>query len=903
MKKLLILIAILLLGGIGYFTYNKWVQSADLTTWSFVPENAFLVYESRTPIASIEEIQQTGVWKNISSFPLFSSLTKKLDVLDTLAGEGNFKGLFNNTNTLISLHTISSSEFDFLFIAEIDNLSKHTYASKALAYFRELGFNKKTRQYLDFTVTELRKEGAESFSFIFHKNYFIGSFSAFLVEDAIRTIEYPEKQSFKIAYKELDNIAKLEKDMGNLYINYSRLRPALSALSTSAPETSFARSGFLDLKVTDKAINLSGFSFANGEDDFLSVFSQRPGPSFDMSEVIPLNTSWALLTNLSDQETFANKLTNFLAKNQPKVIEKRGELQKTYDFDPLYTFQLIDGEMGMISLEPLRPGQKDRFFIMEVKDMGEALNYFNSIGERNAMATEDSVYVETFSEYEIRKLPIPDFPYALLGDFASGFESTYYLQYRNYLIFSNNLLQLKNFTLAIQNEDVWNKSLKMKKLLDQSNQSANLSLYINTPRAFAQTSTIMKDEWAGFLKEYEFPIRNLEFMAVQFSAVDGKFYTNLAIHQPHVPTSTIPDKIDVLNSVTLTDPIISKPYLVTNHNDKTYDIVVQDSAYRVHQFANNFNPVYSVEVGEKIISGIEQIDYYKNGKLQILFATKSKIHAIDRTGTYLPGFPKAIPGNRDLTFFTLIDYDNSRNYRYALTDTKGNVYLTDKDVKALEGWAPKTFNSPLAQAPKHYRIGRKDVMAIVQQNGRINLLTRRGDSYSKFPIELDTDITSEFFVKETNDFESTSINLVTSRGEAVEISFEGSLLSREQLYKPSAQTRFSLIKDVAGEAYVINRNTERKYEMLNESGVSLFEKDYFTNEPLSIQYYRLGGGISYIILVDPGGSYLYIYDLSGKLVTGRPLAATASISLMKHDNEYQIYRVIDNNLELISLSF
>ena len=668
------------------------------------------------------------------------------------------------------MHAVSSEDFDLLFTIEIDNLSKHAFVSRALSSFEKKGFSQRSREYLDFTITEIRSKAGESFTYIFHKNYFVGSFSAYLVEDAIRTISQTEHPSFNQSAPELQNLSKLEMDQGNVYFNFNKYTTLINGISDENLKVNLAKSAYLDLQIKDASINLSGFTFINGSDDYLSVFQQNPGSSFDMAEIIPMETSSAYHINLSVPKEFSQKLEAYLTKHESEAIQKRIEFLNKSDFDVSFTYDLIDGEIGLINLEPIRQGDHDAFLFLEIKDMGEALRYFNSLGEREAQANGDTVYVETFGNYEIRKLPITDYPYALLGEIAEGFENTFYLQYRNYLIFSNNLLQLKNLTIAIENEDTWTKSLRIKKMLDLSNQSANLSLFINTPRAWNSALSSLKPSWKDLASEHSFALRNLEFLALQFSAVDNKFYTSLTAYQPNAPNKRTPNEITTVQSSDFTGKILTKPYLITNHANRAKEVVIQDSTFQVHQLGSDFSSIWSRNIGERIISDISQIDYYKNGKLQIIFATKRQIHVIDRLGEYVAGFPKDIPGDRDLEHLSIIDYDNSKNYRYALANSKGEVYLTDKDVKALEGWSPMIFDSPLTQAPRHYRIGKKDVIVIIQTNGKVNTLERRGFQMKNFPIDLKTNLEGDFFVRETNDLKTSAIHLITTQGESLEFS-------------------------------------------------------------------------------------------------------------------------------------
>ena len=904
MKRFLLFLSIVLLLGAGYFTYDKWVKNADLTLWSFVPGTSVLVYETSTPLVSLEEIKQTSIWKNLSYLQEVENIDKNIDLLDSLAGKGNFRNFFAENPLLISLNITSSKSFDFLFVVEIQNLSQQTFISKAQAHFQDANYVKRTREYEGFTITELVGDGPDnSFTYIFYKNYFIGSFSAFLVEDAIRTVSYEETTGFDQKNPELKRLTKLERDHGNVYLNMDRV-PALINIFTQDPTNlDLGKSSFLDLKVGDKTANLTGFSFVDQPTQFLSNFRTSSGAEFDIANIIPIEASWFYHFSTKDPAALGTSLQKYYQATAPDVLKYQAKLLKDADFDVNYTFNLMDEEIGLITMESAATGEHHQLLILEVNDMGEALKFFNSAGERHMLTTGDTLYHEQYGNYEIRKLPVANFPYALLGNLARGFEDSYYLQYRNNLVFSNNLQQLKNFTISIENEGTWTKSLRISHFLDQTNKEASFSLFVNTPRAWNQLLSGLKPSWKDYLAEHQFSFKNLEFLAFQFSTVDDKFYTNLTIYQPNLPNRSIPERIKTLRSITLPDFIKTKPWLVTNHNNKLKEVFVQDTANNVYLIGSDFSVIWDKSISAPIISDVRQIDYYKNGKLQYIFATKEAVHILDRTGAYLPEFPKKLAQIKEIEYFGIIDYDNTKNYRYAITDDKGLMYLTDKDLNPLPGWSPKNFEKPLVQAPLHRRIDGKDVIIAIRKDGKLFVLNRKGDNYAGFPLETNSEISDDLFVSSANSLDKSTITLLTTSGELMEIGLKGRLTRREQLYKPGAKTDFQIIEDVTGDAYVILRRTENSYEVLDENGLVLFEKNYFSNTPLHHQYYHLGAGTEFIVFVDPGGSYLYLYDREGQLLTGRPLTATQPISVMQYENEFQIYRAVDRNLELISVSF
>lgn len=904
MKKFLIILALLLLAGAGYFTYDKWVKDADLSLWSFMPANTVMVYEADSPLDAFAAVKATKIWENLAFVPSFKRIDTQLDLLDSLAGSGNFISFFNNNPALIGLNITSSQEYDFLYVVEIQNLSQQTYISKAQAYFGERGYKRKTREYEGFTITELiAPTGGEAFTYIFYKNYFIGSFSAFLVEDAIRTVSSAAEQNFFHQNTELHPLTKLEKDQGNLYLNLNRVEGLVNMFLKQPVRLNPGKSAFLDFKVTDQYVNLNGFSFAPKTEDFLKLFSNSAGARFDMAEVIPGETSWLQHYGTRDPAAFGKALNAYLVTNEPKTIQLKQQIKSQNEFDVDYTFQLLDEEMCLVNLESGATGAQHKLLILEIRDMGEALQFFNAAGERAMLQTGDSLYSEPYGDYEIRKLPFGNYPEALLGQSGTGFEHCYYLQYRNYLVFSNNLQQLKNFTISIANESTWTKSIRINRFLEQTNREANYSLMVNIPRAWSSVTSQMKPSWESFFKEHQLSFKNLEFMALQFSAVDNKFYTNTTLYQPELPKRTIPERIATQESIVLPDYITTKPYLVTNHDTRQREVLLQDTSGTLYLIDPEFTVLWDKQINEPITSDIQQIDYYNNGKLQYLFTTADKVHIIDRTGTYIPEFPRGLPKNQRILDLKVIDYDKSKKYRFGLTTKDGKIYLTDKNVKHLKGWNPLDMGDPLITAPIHRRIGRKDILITASKNGEVTLLNRRGDDYNGFPVEVNSQLTAPLFIKTGNNFEESSLVLLTTNGELIELSFTGKLLRRDQLYKPAARTTFRIVPDVTGDTYLILRRTESSYEMLDADGNALFKKDYFTTRPLYTQYYQLGAGKEFIVFTDPGGTYLYLYDRNGNLLTGRPLTSSQPISIMQYENELHIYKAVDRNLELVSIAF
>ncbi|WP_420578045.1 hypothetical protein [Ekhidna sp.] len=897
MKKVLIIISILLLAGAGYFTYEKWVKHANLTIWSFVPADAAMVLEGEV-MKDLQTLQGYTAWSIIDQSTGFENFRSGLTFLDSINGEGGFRAVFEKAPVLASAHKVSSENLDFLFIVELQNISQNTFANATIGRLQKQGYRFKTRNYNDFKISEISGEG-KTLTFIFYKNFFLASFTPYLIEDAIRVISDSELPAFKEKFNELKDTGA--QGVVTIHLNYEKAGELLGAFTPQDHNFSMT-AGNYDLMLDSSFLQFSGFSYA-AKNGWIDTHNEQPA-TFDMAEVIPENTAHLLHITSSNMTGWKDKQVAYVRSRYPDVKNLQDSLRSQYDFNVDQVFDLVDEEIGVATLESPRARDKQKLMILEVKNIQESLNFFGQLTQRIALARGDSVYSESYSDNEIRFLAIRNFPSTLLGDMADGFDQCFYISYRNYLIFSNDLQELKNLIASVQEEDTWGKSIQMNDFFSRTNNAANVSLFVNIPRAWDNISSSLKPEWQEHFKENTTTYRSIELAAFQYSYVDGQYFTNYTFTQPVKRRSSIP-KTNAENGVRFVSALTTKPFLVRTHAHKDFDIILQDSTNTVYYMDPNQNALWSENIEEQIVSDIHAIDYYKNGKIQYLFATASKVFMIDRTGAAIPGYPKALPSSPTIEHLNLIDYDRSRNYRLAITDANGNIYLTDKDLKLLDGWNPRKMNRGALVPMDHARLGRTDVMISLQQNGVINLMNRRGENMGGFPFETKQTISKNYFLRQSNSLSNSSITVISEGGELTEITLEGGVIKRDQLIKTSADTKFQLIPDTGKESFIIIRNEGNTYEVLDDTGNLLFKKDYLSQGPILVQYYQFGAGKDLVIFTDVQNKALYIYDKSGNLITGNPLNSEHEVSLIYSSakREFQVFTIWGESLEFYTFSY
>ena len=893
MKRFLIVVALLLLAGAGYFTYEKWVKHSNINKWSFVPADAAMVLELDI-LEDYYQFSEYPIRKVLQKTKGFQGVEQSISFLDSINGKGGFKAIFNKAPLLISTHKVSGKKLDFLYVVDIQNISQNTFVGAVIGRLQNSGYRFKTRNYNGYKISEIHKDG-KVFTCVFYKNYLLASFTPYLVEDAIRTIE--EKQ---VSFEERFLKIKTQPSTGlfNLYINYSETGNLLSGMVQGEVKLPMNH-GVYSVSMDSDHFDFSGFTYTQ-EGGWLAIHKNQPAP-FDMAEVVPENTALIYHISSSDISAWKPRQLNYLRNMYPQVRVFQDSLKNALNFDASQVMDLIDEEIGILELEPGSSHGSRKICILEVRDMGEALRFFNQLTERSARARGDSVYTESYSENEIRYLPIKNFPKVFLGNFADGFNECFYINYRRYLIFSNNLQELKALIASIKNEDTWGKSLRMNAFFQKANDAANVSLFVNIPRAQDLVLNELNATWNEYIMEDLSYYQSFELAAFQFSYLDDRYFTNYTFSQPEQKKSRV-SETNPGSGIRFASPLTSKPFLVRTHAHKDFDIIVQDSSNSVYYLDSNQNALWSQNVGSGIISEIFPVDYYKNGKIQYAFATSSEIHIWDRTGTSIPGYPKSLSDDLQIAHFNVIDYDLSRNYRFAISDTKGNIFLTDKDLKVLEGWNPKKLSRPSLIPLNHQRIGRRDIMLSIQSDGKIHLMNRRGYPLKGYPFDTQESLGKNYFLTISNELSNSTITVLSIGGELTEINLVGDVVRRNQMIRTSQDAAFSIIPDRSGKSFLIIRKEGNNYQVLDDTGNLLFQKDYLSTQPILIQYYCFGGGKDMVIFTDTGNQMLYIYDKSGNLVTGSPLNSTHEASLLYFNarREFRVFTASGFNLETYS---
>ena len=889
MKKipLLLTLAVFILVAGGYVVYEKILNKKPLSPWDVVPSQTILVYEKDICITCIDEMQKTAVWSIIQRA---ASHTKPEDSLQTKLNTflQNAKGL------LVSAHVTRKDDFDFIYYLP----DSKQFTDQLASLFPALKAHRYSQRELNKVRIHELSSGKRTFSWILIDKVWVGSFTPFLIEDVIRT--YNGKKSFNATNPDVRRLPRINGDAGNVYVQLKNFSDWFSVfIPASETPYSIGKSSLLDIKSSDNSLVFNGFSTDSTAYThyLLSIFKGQSPVSFSLKNQVPNRTIIFTSYGVNDGRAFSQGLQRFASAHRPHLRDSLNRLSGdlAIPFDELY--ESISDEIGLCQLEGMSGSRLSKVLMIETKSPDLWISKLNALSEK---LSEDTVFYEQYAHYVIREVPARRFPEKLFWPLVQGFERTYYCRYGNMIFMGENLEELKYFLEDIEHEDIWGKSVAKNQFLESTLLESNVSLFINTPKAWNVITPKLNPKWRQFVKENENLLRSLQMSAFQFSHLNNTFYTNITIDQAKGKPEVAFASSSRRNVVHFAQPI-RRLHAVKSHVSQGNEILIQDSLNDLSLLSMEGKVLWTIPLGDPITSDIQQIDFFNNAKLQYIFSTRDALHIVDRLGNYVAPYPLRLEG-KDVEHLSVIDYDRSKRYRFLATEENGQLWMYDKSGNNLEGWGPRDVEGDLMAPPRHYRIKGKDYIIAITKEGLVHLYNRRGELLPGFPLDIQGTPMGDYFLEMGADIGSTFFVIITRDGYRVRFNPQGKVQNRETLLRAYVGAQFELIAEKSAKSYLVMQHDRRQLTISDPSGKKILVHDYNNAKSNGVKYYQYGGGKSFISLTDPVQELSYVFDGNGTLLTTPPLQSTAIELRMANSEQSYVFFIHDKSVTIQPLN-
>ena len=371
-------------------------------------------------------------------------------------------------------------------------------------------------------------------------------------------------------------------------------------------------------------------------------------------------------------------------------------------------------------------------------------------------------------------------------------------------------------------------------------------------------------------------LKNYELSAFQLIYEDNFAHINGIISQQN--TRSAQNGIRELFNISLENDIVGNPQFFTNHLNNTKDVLVQDTGNTLYLISKDGKIYWKKRLDGLIQGDISELDIYRNGRIQMAFATDKTLYVLDRNGKDVDGFPKNFNDNitQPLSVF---DYDNNGNYRLLITQNS-NLLMFDKTGKMVTGFKPDLPNKTISTVPKHFRIGNKDYIVFAQEN-KLQILDRVG----KTRIKADNDI--NFSVNDIYVNQNAFVT-VTANGQLFKVNNKGI-------------SSFSDLKTLENTQITADQSTLVMFSG-NELQINTIKKELDFGNYTAPRLFNFDGNI-YISITDLQSKKGYLFDSKGNILSNFPIYASGPIQISRRTGKsiYVLTTTDSNSLIMYQL--
>ena len=470
----------------------------------------------------------------------------------------------------------------------------------------------------------------------------------------------------------------------------------------------------------DQPLSFDGYAIYDGEpDEFVTSFQNcNPGES-SVAEYLPSFTISVLSLPMKNHATFRKDYQQFLdSRGKLKSMQvTQSKLERKYSISPMELF--------------------DKFEVLElatatlpIDGSVEQINLIH-IDSRNAELIFADPRITSLRGYEpaVHEWKYPSFVSSVYGDLFKLKDESCFTFIDEWLIIGSRkaveeyvLRDALHYTLKEYASHAGERNLLSAK-------SAYVMAYFSLTAQKERLSDYMKK---GFLEGVRDYVGDPQYCpAVLYISKSGdRISTSLALHSLSLSRTKAPVH-DRDNTVAVPEG----PFQIVAPKGGVVYTFYQNRYKSLCLRDENGKDLWGVPFDKTICGCATGVDFYSNGKCQIVFCAENKLYIIDKTGRYLPGYPISL--SKDVLIGPGL-YDCTGNGKYSLIvlhadntlemyDLRGNKSQAWKTI-SVEKQTIKALPTILEHGNKRYLVVRTSVQTLIYPVSGGNPITKyKGD--------------------------------------------------------------------------------------------------------------------------------------------------------------------------------
>ena len=829
MRRILLAVLLLAITGAAFWTLLRWPGSNEVTAdpWHAVPEHAALIVEVPSPFTTWDRFTHTSLlWKGwehgVGAHNLSAALQRAAKVMEK---DPAIRNSVKEQPLLVALLRTGGQAALPLYIIRLGTELDGNVLQELLGIDGNA-----SAELLQGGTVGAASDGSQTLYMALREGLLMLSTSTAVVDEGVLQLQKGRPLTADPAFELARDTWGAGAD-AHVIMHGARTKGLLATVLTTEGMSSVELpEGWIALDVSSRpdALLLSGLLFPSVPDIFTNSVNEQGAGDQDITRVLPDRVAQWEVRHVSDAELALRS-----------VVDEREELLPDWAYGPVGIATALDSSGG--------PGT--RWVVIGTEDPDNARTHLirgcttgDSTSHRGtSIYRRDSAHA--ISKLLGRPRSLPQRPWcAVLG---------------SHVVMSDDLVAVRSSIDAWNDGNNLAENRRASDGFERMSENAAFTWWCDPARAPGLFDRDMKDD--TLRSAWKRTMADVGALSIQVSpAQHGNLHLSIALHHAPLTTGTVAQATTTtgeLWSCSIGVPVHRKPDIVVNHTNGTREVLVQDTAHRIHLVSATGKELWTRDLDGPILGAVHQVDKFGNGKLQLLFNTARSCYLIDRNGKDLGGFPFRFKSEATAPM-SVFDYDGKGEHRILVPTMDLRLLNFNLDGKAVEGWVPPKLEAAAVGAVHHLRIRNKDHLMLVQENGRVLVLDRKGNQRERLRVQLQR-VAQVDRVMAGNELGTTRIQW-TDFDQAVH---ETTLTGEERHTANARGGRVSYVEADTGDAPIVLHTTADSL-VLNSGNRSVFSVATGASNSVSALV-RLSPERSLITVMDTSNSITKLFSLQG----------------------------------------
>ena len=719
---------------VAAFLIRKDKQVVVVDPWVAVPSDAFFIIETNDfPELLTSTTDPAGVISRFSDMRWAASLMRSASAIDSVTGGREVREVISSRRVIISFHAAGQGRVAPLIVTS----SGASFTPRRLASLcvqsgavvtdtRELGGTRA------FTVTYGKGNRQITVYMALTSGIMIVSTSENLVSAALDNKSAGSDIRHQQGFAPVVNASG--KDADNVYLLFRNLPGFVRSFIDKekiAAVASAAIAGGGDLQSAEEGLLISGFLSTAGTGMGADRLKDVAPAECGVHELLPRGTL-SYITVMQRAGLAGEMATDPASINATDLA---------LVLSPFTGSEVTD------ALVPADGGEaRVRVFRMTDRQSAENALRGRLTAKYQSMGLRESHFVASArsadgEEAVLYKMPFTGVASILSGESGDSADDEWVLFARSYMIFSGSPEALASIKRESDNENTL--------INDPEFREMEKTMPTKSSYLFYSSGSVLRSLLDGILTpeaRAALPAGALSGIGgagLSLTPSNGMIYTSLSVRYSQetgqqgrsLPPESVtakaaadtgaPSSLKLQWKVKLDATPAVRPFFFTNHNTGATEIFTQDQKNNVYLISASGKILWKAAIRERITGDIFMIDYYRNGKYQLLFTGRDYIHLIDRNGNYVDKYPVKMrsPATNTLAVF---DYENNKDYRLFIAGEDRKIYVYDRSGSPVKGWNLFTTRGRVTDPVSFFRVRGKDYLFAADDQA-VYVLDRTGN--------------------------------------------------------------------------------------------------------------------------------------------------------------------------------